>query len=119
MVEIRAVRGETLDEAVDFVWGNWGGPGNREFYADCMAHSLDPDGLPVFFLAYEEERIIGCIALLACDLVSRQDRMPADRPHGLLRALRLGIPVRRLRRVEQPRPRLPQENGGPAASGCR
>jgi predicted N-acetyltransferase YhbS len=66
----------TLAEITDYIWGKWGGESNRPFYEDSIAHSIGHDGLPKFYAAREDGTIIGCIALLANDLVSRQDLWP-------------------------------------------
>ncbi|MBK8966846.1 MAG: GNAT family N-acetyltransferase [Saprospiraceae bacterium] len=66
-----------LDDAVNYFWGCWGNTSNFDFYRDCIAHSLQPENLlPKFYLALENNSIIGSYALLVNDLVSRQDLMP-------------------------------------------
>ncbi|KYD01771.1 hypothetical protein B4144_2251 [Bacillus atrophaeus] len=34
-------RADLLEEAVDFLWGQWGNPDNYAFYRDCITHSFD------------------------------------------------------------------------------
>ncbi len=63
-----------LDDAVNYFWGCWGNTSNFDFYRYCIAHSLQAENLlPKFYLALENNSIIGSYALLVNDLVSRQD----------------------------------------------
>ncbi len=73
---IRISRQEQVEAATDYVWGKWGSETNRETYRDCIAHSLESDTLPLFYLVIEDGKTIGCFALLANDLISRQDLWP-------------------------------------------
>lgn len=68
---------QRTEEIVRYFWEKWGSPENEAFYRDAIVHSTRPDTpLPKFFVAIREERIIGCVALLTNDLVSRQDLWP-------------------------------------------
>lgn len=70
-------RKELFDEAVEFFWKQWGSEENYKFYYDCMLYSLDtPNELPRFYLAIENNKMIGSYALLRNDLISRQDLTP-------------------------------------------
>lgn len=70
-------RPDLLEKGIQYFWGQWGNDDNFAFYKNCIDHSLDPKKLlPKFYLALQEERIIGSYALLVNDLVSRQDLMP-------------------------------------------
>ena len=66
-----------IEAAVRYIHGVWGSKENYDFYYDAIAHSsLSELALPRFYLLMDEERIIGCYALLTNDLVSRQDLLP-------------------------------------------
>lgn len=70
-------RKELFDEAVDFFWKQWGSSENFKFYHDCMKHSCDTkSNLPRFYIALQNNKIIGSYALLRNDLISRQDLTP-------------------------------------------
>ena len=72
-----STRRDIIDDAVQYFWECWGNEANFNFYQDCIQHSLKPaNKLPKFFLAIDQDRIIGCYALLINDLVSRQDLYP-------------------------------------------
>jgi len=72
-----STQAQRLDAAVNYFWGCWGNDSNFDFYRDCIAHSLNAENLlPKFYLALENDAIIGSYALLVNDLVSRQDLMP-------------------------------------------
>ncbi len=63
-----------LEQAIIYIHGKWGRPGNLAFYRDAIFHYGDQ--LPRFFLLLEGERILGCGALIANDFVSRHDLWP-------------------------------------------
>lgn len=66
-----------LDEAVKYIHSIWGNSANLPFYRDAISHSsLLGKPLPRFYLMLDEEKIIGCYALLTNDLISRQDLWP-------------------------------------------
>lgn len=68
---------DLFDDAVHFFWKQWGNEGNFKFYQDCMTHSLRSDSdLPRFYLAVQDDVIVGSYALLRNDLISRQDLFP-------------------------------------------
>ncbi|TMW70371.1 GNAT family N-acetyltransferase [Alteribacter natronophilus] len=68
---------ERFEEAVQVFWREWGNESNYKFYKDCMIHScMTPDDLPLFYMAVEENKIIGTAALIRNDLNSRQDLCP-------------------------------------------
>nr|WP_269135872.1 GNAT family N-acetyltransferase [Sporosarcina cyprini] len=68
---------ERFEEFVASFWKQWGNESNMMFYKDCMFHSARSAGdLPSFYIALEDEKIIGTYALLRNDLVSRQDISP-------------------------------------------
>lgn len=47
------------------------------FYVDCMKHSgKTSDSIPSFYIALEDEKVIGTYALLRNDINSRQDLFP-------------------------------------------
>ena len=66
-----------LEDAIKYFWKCWGSPSNFNFYKDCIEHSLDKTNpLPKFYLALENDEIIGSYALLTNDIISRQDLLP-------------------------------------------
>lgn len=66
-----------LVEASRYIHSIWGRPDNFEFYRDCIEHSsLDTNSIPRFYLMLDQDRIIGCYALITNDLISRQDLWP-------------------------------------------
>jgi N-acetylglutamate synthase-like GNAT family acetyltransferase len=68
---------ELFDETVDYFWKQWGAESNYHFYKDCMEQSCKTDNdVPRFFIAMDNNRIIGSYALLRSDLNSRQDLTP-------------------------------------------
>lgn len=68
---------EYFDEAVRVFWNQWGSLSNYKFYHDCMMHSCNGESdLPRFFIAVQNNSIIGTYALLRNDLISRQDLFP-------------------------------------------
>lgn len=68
---------EYFERAVQLFWNQWGSEKNFNFYHDCMIHSINTGSeLPSFYIAIEDEAIIGTYALLRNDLISRQDIFP-------------------------------------------
>ena len=70
-------RPDMVKKGIQYIWDCWGNENNFNFYEDAIIHSLDPSNpLPKFYLALEENKIIGCCALLTNDICSRQDLIP-------------------------------------------
>ena len=68
---------EKKEEIFEYFWRKWGYEKNRMFYRDCIERSIDTESdLPRFFVALEEDKIIGSYAILRSDLNSRQDLYP-------------------------------------------
>ncbi|MFC5527972.1 GNAT family N-acetyltransferase [Cohnella yongneupensis] len=79
MVQIVNVRSmpELLEEAINYFWTQWGSESNFQFYKDCIIQSCNTESeVPRFYLAIEDNTIIGSYALLRSDLNSRQDLSP-------------------------------------------
>ena len=79
MIEVVDLRqkAEHLDEAVKMFWNQWGSSTNYNFYYDCMRSSSNGSSdLPRFYIAVENNLIVGTYALLRNDLISRQDLTP-------------------------------------------
>lgn len=79
MITIVNVRdhAELLEQAVQYFWTHWGTESNFNFYKDCIIQSCTTDSeIPRFYLAMEDEQIVGSYALLRSDLNSRQDLCP-------------------------------------------
>src|SRR5690606_29389271 len=65
------------EKVIDYFWSKWGGKSNYLFYKDCIERSIDTENdLPRFFVALQEDEIIGSYAILRSDLNSRQDLSP-------------------------------------------
>ncbi|MDQ0060070.1 GNAT family N-acetyltransferase [Paenibacillus harenae] len=76
IIDIRE-RPDLQKAAVDYFWQRWGSDSNRNFYRDCIERSCDTQcDVPRFYLALEDDQIIGAYALLRSDLNSRQDLFP-------------------------------------------
>lgn len=70
-------RPDLVDETINFFWNQWGSQGNYKFYKDCIIHSCETSSdLPRFYIAVQNDSIIGSYALLRNDLISRQDLTP-------------------------------------------
>ncbi|GIP08214.1 N-acetyltransferase [Paenibacillus macerans] len=66
-----------FESAVQMFWEQWGSETNLMFYQDCMFHSVKAESdLPRFYIAVQNDLIIGTYALLRNDLISRQDIFP-------------------------------------------
>lgn len=78
MLDIIALhqRKDLFKQAVEVFWSQWGTDANYNFYYDCMIHSRDEGNLPQFYIAVQNESIIGTYSLLRDDLISRQDLFP-------------------------------------------
>lgn len=70
-------RTDLLEEGVNFFWKQWGSQENYKFYQDCIINSCKTKSdLPRFYIAVQNNSIIGSYALLRNDLISRQDLTP-------------------------------------------
>lgn len=74
MIEVYALndKAEYFERAVHLFWKQWGNEKNFKFYQDCMLHSMNADrDLPSFYIALENELIVGTSLLLkhAFDIV--------------------------------------------------
>jgi len=79
MIQILDIRNKTelLEEAINYFWSQWGSESNYSFYKDCITHSCTTASeIPRFYLAIEDNKIVGSYALLRSDLNSRQDLSP-------------------------------------------
>ena len=79
MIQIMDIRDEKelLEDAVNYFWSQWGSSTNYNFYKDCITQSCNTDSeIPRFYLAIEDNKIIGSYALLRSELNSRQDLSP-------------------------------------------
>lgn len=76
IVELKE-RNSLFERALQVFWNELGNEQNYKFYEDAMIHSLNHSSdLPRFYVALENEAIIGTYALLRNDLNSRQDLCP-------------------------------------------
>lgn len=70
-------RDSLFEKAIKVFWKEWGNEHNYNFYEDAMIHSIDISSeIPRFYVAVENDEIIGTYALLRNDLNSRQDLCP-------------------------------------------
>jgi N-acetylglutamate synthase-like GNAT family acetyltransferase len=70
-------RTDLFEEAVNAFWNQWGSKESYMFYKDCMLHSYKTEeDVPRFYIAIENEKIIGTFAILRNDINSRQDLTP-------------------------------------------
>lgn len=70
-------RSDLFEESVKVFWEQWGNETNYDFYEDCMRHSsTEMDAIPRFYIAVDDNEIIGTYALLRNDINSRQDLFP-------------------------------------------
>lgn len=63
-----------LEAAVVYIHSKWGSARNLNFYRDAITRYGEK--LPRFFLLCDQERIIGCGALIVSDFTSRHDLWP-------------------------------------------
>lgn len=64
------------EQVTDWLWQAFGDGLPREFFASIIAHSQQPDALPITFVAVEGEQLLGTVGLWRCDLITRQDLYP-------------------------------------------
>lgn len=79
MIQVINIRNRTefLEDAINYFWSQWGSESNFSFYKDCITQSCTTESeIPRFYLAVEDNKIIGSYALLRNDLNSRQDLCP-------------------------------------------
>jgi GNAT superfamily N-acetyltransferase len=68
---------EFLENTVAYFWKQWGSDSNFNFYRDCIERSCETQSdVPRFYIAIEDNKIIGSYAILRSDLNSRQDLFP-------------------------------------------
>jgi N-acetylglutamate synthase-like GNAT family acetyltransferase len=68
---------EGVDTAIRYIHSKWGDKDNLAFYTDAIIHSgKDETSLPQFYLAIQNDTIIGCFALITNDFISRHDLFP-------------------------------------------
>ena len=76
-IELITKKSDLLKKGVSYIWKHWGSDSNFNFYKDCIENSISgTESLPKFYLMLDEDKIIGCYALLTNDIISRQDLMP-------------------------------------------
>lgn len=64
-----------IEAGIKYIHSKWGNQNNYAFYQDAIIHS-SRDSLPQFHLLIEDEKIIGCSALIINDFISRHDLYP-------------------------------------------
>ncbi len=63
--------------AIDYIASKWTTSDNHIMYEDCVMHCLNAESpLPNWFLAFENNEIVGCCGVIPNDFISRADLMP-------------------------------------------
>jgi len=78
-MHIKSVREnpEVKQLAIKYFQSIWANPNSMKVYEDCITSSLLSDnGLPQWYLLFDEENIIGCAGLITNDFISRMDLFP-------------------------------------------
>jgi GNAT superfamily N-acetyltransferase len=66
-----------IEAGIKYYHTMWGSKDNYPFFKDAILHSTrGPKGLPRFYLLLKQEAIVGCIALVTNDFISRDDLCP-------------------------------------------
>ncbi len=63
-------------QIVQWLWEEWGNETNFERYQMIIRNSMDPENLPLTFVAVEDGKAVATVGLWRCDLLSRQDLFP-------------------------------------------
>lgn len=63
-------------QVTDWLWQAFGDSLPRDFFASIIEHSQRPGELPLTFVAFDGDRLLGTVGLWRCDLISRQDLYP-------------------------------------------
>jgi len=64
-----------IEAGIKYIHSKWGNQNNYAFYQDAIINSSH-DSLPQFYVMIENDKIIGCSALITNDFISRHDLYP-------------------------------------------
>lgn len=67
---------EHCELITDWLFTSFGSENSRDFFASIVRSSLRAEGLPITFVALQDEKPVGTVGLWRCDLISRQDLFP-------------------------------------------
>ena len=67
---------EHVDTVANWLCTEFGEENNYEFFHSIIEHSLIKNKLPLTFIAFDDNELVGTIGLWRSDLVSRQDLYP-------------------------------------------
>jgi len=69
-------RKELAKQIANWLWDEWGGRYNYNFFESFVKNCLKEEDLPQLFGAFNEGQLVGCVTLIRNDLMSRQDLTP-------------------------------------------
>lgn len=68
---------EIIESAINYIQSIWANPKSMRVYEDCISNCIESDnGLPQWYLFFDDEIIIGCVGLITNDFISRMDLFP-------------------------------------------
>lgn len=78
VIEIKnlAKRKDLVKQIATWLWDEWGSMHNYNFFEALVKNCLREDDLPQLFGAFTDGELIGTVALIRNDLMSRQDLTP-------------------------------------------
>lgn len=66
-----------LESALKFIQDAWGSDETYALYDDCIRSMMTTDSiLPEWYVAMNDEEIVGCVGLITNDFISRMDLWP-------------------------------------------
>jgi predicted N-acetyltransferase YhbS len=76
LIEHLADHKEYIDTVVDWLWKEFGEENSYAFFESIIKNSLKKGHLPLTFVAFIDNELVGTIGLWRSDLLSRQDLYP-------------------------------------------
>lgn len=68
---------EIIEAAINYIQSIWANPKSMRVYEDCISTCIVSDnGLPQWYLLFDDEIIVGCVGLITNDFISRMDLFP-------------------------------------------
>ena len=68
---------EIIESAINYIQSIWANPKSMRVYEDCISNCIESDnGLPQWYLLFDDEIIVGCVGLITNDFISRMDLFP-------------------------------------------
>lgn len=66
-----------IESAINYIQSIWANPKSIRVYEDCISNWIESDnGLPQWYLLFDDEIIVGCVGLITNDFISRMDLFP-------------------------------------------